>query len=114
MKPEVKVFTKEQPCTKLDIWNCFRFGNSFGSVQVGIVHSKIGVNVPRVMERNGHLTKQTVVARAGGLHYALTPSGEEWLERGFRSYLRNHPSHVHLATYLPESEKKRKRRVRPA
>lgn len=89
MKPEAKRFTKDSPCTKLDIWNCFVAEAGFADVPVYEAQSKIGVFVPRNMEREGRLI---VVNRAGADYYRLTLSGRAWLTRGIRSYVKNHPA----------------------
>lgn len=106
MKPEVKVFTKDHPCTKADIWRCFRTATGFKPVQVDIAHSQIGKNVPRVMERNGYLVKTLGVSAD---HYVLTDDGEQWLIRGIESYMKNHPAERDSIPYLGAP---RQRRVR--
>ena len=100
MKPTVKVFTKEAPCTKLEIWNCFRAATGFVRIPVIIAQSHIGANVPRVMEREGRL----IISEQRGIeYYVLTEEGVDWLYEGFRRYLKNHPAHVALANNLPNS-----------
>lgn len=99
MKPEVRVFSKENPCSKRDVWECFRGPNGFQRVQVSTAHSMIGINVPRVMERNGHLVKN---ATPQGDFLTLTPGGRDWLERGIRAYVRNHPAERSEVLYLDE------------
>lgn len=98
MKPTVKVFDKKNPCTKADIWACFRVAAGFRLVPVVEAHSYIGLNVPRIMERNGRIV---LVAKQGIEYYRLTPEGQEWLLNGFRAYLKNHPSYAPNASHLP-------------
>lgn len=98
MKPIAKVFTKDNPCTKLDIWQCFRIATGFRRVPVGEAHTYIGLNVPRVMEREGRLLR---VEDQGIEYYELTTDGGNWLAEGFRRYLKNHPSRVSRAKHLP-------------
>ncbi len=100
MKPEVKVFSREQPCTKLEIWETFRHVRSAGFVRVPVpdAQAKIGANVPRVMEREGRLVR---VVAGQTEYYALTEEGEEWLYEGFKRYLKNHPAHAALARNVP-------------
>lgn len=101
MKPEVKVFSKDAPCTKLDIWQAFRGPKGFiANVPVAEAQSVIGANVPRVMEREGRLYKHEL---RGVEYYSLTEEGEEWLLEGMQRYLKNHPTHVAQASYLPAS-----------
>lgn len=117
MKPEPKVFTKEHPCTKLDIWNCFAndSGTGFRVMQVDQAHALIGVNVPRVMERNGRLVRDR---RQTGDLYILTIEGQVWLNKGIRSYLRNHPAEALQLRVRPSEGRPagrvRQIRVRPA
>lgn len=110
MKPATKRFTRSNPCTKLDIWNCFRAKpGMFVPVQYTLAQSMIGLNVPRVMERNGYLRLDH---GPKALCYVLTEEGEAWLEKGIRSFLRNHPTRAGEAKYLPAEKKRRTRRVR--
>lgn len=99
MKPEVKKFTRENPCTKLDIWNCFRARRGFKTVPVVEAQSIIGANAPRVMLRNGYIeagTKKDVDT------YTLTDQGKVWLTKGMVAYLKNHPEQRIMANYLPK------------
>lgn len=105
-RPLPKVFTKDSPCTKWEIWHCFRIPGGFGTVQVAIAHSQIGVNVPRVMEREGRLVKRD---HKGVEYYLLTEEGEDWLLKGFRNYLKNHPSKKLTAKYVPIAWRLRRR-----
>lgn len=98
MKPPPAVFTRQHPCTKLHLWNCFRGRRGFLTVPVVQAQALIGVNAPRVMERAGNLTR--VVLRNVD-YYRLTPEGEAWLTNGASAYLRNHPSDAPLMQYPP-------------
>lgn len=100
MKPEIKVFTKDSPCTKADLWRCFRERNEFVMVPVPIAHSIIGVNVPRGLEAKGRMT---VEKDHGTDYYCLTEEGEEWLLAGMQRYLKNHPAEIPNTKYLPRS-----------
>ena len=91
MKPDVKVFTREYPCTKVDIWNCFSSPRDFVRVPVVKAHSLIVLNVPRGMERMGRLER---VAMRGVEYYQLTDIGKKWLLRGIKNYVHNHPSDI--------------------
>lgn len=98
MKPEVKIFTRDNPCTKLEIWNCFRSLRGFVQVPVVDAQAQIGANVPRVMEREGRLMR---TEDRGVDYYRLTSLGEEWLTTGFRQYLKNHPYKTPEAKHVP-------------
>lgn len=84
-----KVFTRENPCTKVDLWNCFRQGGKFVSVPVVQAQSVIGVNVPKYLLREGYAT---AVARKGVDYYTLSRAGESWLQSGVTKHLQRHPS----------------------
>lgn len=101
MKPEVKVFSKDAPCTKLEIWQTFRGPKGFKpNVPVVEAQAIIGANVPRVMEREGRLYRHEL---RGVEYYSLTDAGEEWLLDGMQRYLKNHPTHAAQADFLPAS-----------
>lgn len=89
MRPAIRIFTREKPCTKKDIWLAFRRRTGFAILQVDKAHAEIGVNVPRGMEKEGRLVRITV---KGVDYYKLTQEGQDWLLRGMASYIRNHPS----------------------
>lgn len=89
MKPDVKVFTKDNPCTKVDIWNCFRGPMGFTLIQVDRAHSIIGKNAPRVMLKNGYIERRA--GKMGQDLYLMTSKGREWLIQGIASHLRRHP-----------------------
>lgn len=110
MKPKVAVFTKDNPCTKKDLWCCFkRERNGFSKVQVDDAHSIIGVNAPRYMEQKGYLvcSKQD-----SGDFYCLTPDGSRWLIDGIQRYVKNHPSERGDIQFYPDPSVARNRRIR--
>ena len=98
MKPSIKLFDKKTPCTKLEIWQCFRTATGFRRVPVAEAHAIIGVNVPRIMEREGRMVREE---RQGVDYYDLTSEGKEWLLLGFARYLKNHPAQAINANHLP-------------
>lgn len=100
MMPVVKTFTRDDPCTKKDLWTCFRDERGFRKVQIAQAQSVIGINAPRVMERNGYLVKETY---RNAEWYALTFEGEQWLMRGIYSYVKNHPSERSSIPFLGET-----------
>lgn len=100
MKPEIAVFSKAQPCSKKELWACFKTGpKGFARVQVAQAHSVIGLNAPRYMETKGYLVKETVRSVE---HYSITPEGEVWLTAGIRSYTKNHPSELTDIAFHPD------------
>lgn len=90
----IKQFTKDAPCSKVDIWNCFR-GHKFtlwrdGTHSVDIVwaRSVIGRHVPRALVNAGRAEIQEV---DGEMHIRTTEVGEEWLVDGTFRYVSNQP-----------------------
>lgn len=108
MKPQPAKFTRDNPCTKLHIHNCFATPEGYGKRPVVDAQAEIGVNVPRVMEREGRLVRRSIKSVD---YYVLTEEGERWLSRGIRSYLKNHPDDTGKARYL-SGEAPRVRRIR--
>ena len=100
MKPNVKVFTRANPCTKFDLWKCFRSSSGFRRVPVVEAQSIVGVNSVRVMEREARVERVTIGSTE---YYVLTEEGEDWLFQGFARYLKNHPADAGKAKYVPAS-----------
>lgn len=102
MKPEVRVFTKDQPCTKKELWECFRGRRGFRKVQVAEAQSVIGKNAPKNMLRNGYAE---VVSHRRAEYYQLTDKGQEWLQKGILSFAKRHPEVAEQIPYLPKENK---------
>jgi hypothetical protein len=100
MKPQVAVFTKDNPCTKIHIWNCFRGQRGFRRAQVDEARAVIGANAPRGMIAQGRLER---VSKGNVDYYQLTEAGKKWLYQGMQNYLRNHPDRRPEAQSLPVS-----------
>lgn len=110
MKPTVREFTKDAPCTKLEIYQCFSGPRGYQRVQVDAAHSVIGKSVPRVLERDGKAIK---IAGPRGDFYELTEFGQQWLDKGIRAFLKNHPYKRDELEYPPsDSPPVRVRRAR--
>ena len=99
-KPSVKVFTKEHPCTKLDLWNAFRGKRGFIRQQVDVAYSFIGKNAPRNMLIQGYAE---VVTTRNIDYLRLTGEGEEWLMKKFTRQLPQHPEWYAAVKNLPIS-----------
>lgn len=82
----VRAFTKNRPCNKIDIWNCFRNGRRFKAVSVTMARGIIGAHVPNHMIAAGRLERVEI---RGTESYRLTPDGEAWLKKGTETYIRN-------------------------
>ena len=101
MKPEVRTFSRDNPSTKKDLWQCFRGPTGYSRVLVSVAHSLIGVNAPRVMERQGYLVKGQT---AQGDYFMLTVPGQAWLEKGIRAYVKNHPAERDEIEFLDDPQ----------
>lgn len=88
MKPEPARFTKDNPCSKKHIHNCFATPTGYVPVPVVDAQAEIGLNVPRVMERAGRLKRTN---NRGVDYYELTAEGKKWLVAGIKAYVKNHP-----------------------
>jgi len=99
-KPAVKVFTKENPCNKLIIWNTFRTRRGFKRVEVAVAESQVGHNAPKNMLNNGYVERVTV---KNVEYFELTEEGREWLKKGIAGYVKRHPEDATDAVYLPKA-----------
>lgn len=87
---EPKVFTKENPCTKVDIHNCF-YDPVLGRYQRrAVVEARgvIGLNTPKYLLREGYAVYRS---EANVEYYELTPPGVDWLRKGLEAHLQRHP-----------------------
>lgn len=99
MKPEPAKFTRDNPCTKLHLWKCFRGRRGWKRVQVDQAHAVIGLNAPKYLLKKGYLKRiQTPQEDA----YALTKEGQVWLDRKFKNYLYRHPEAVTEVSVYPK------------
>lgn len=100
-----RVFTREEPCTKVHIWNCFI--SPTGLQAIPVVHSrgKIGLNTPKYLYREGYMdyfTEQNVE------YCIMTPTGEEWLRKGLKRHLELHPDERAQVVHIAQLEGKPK------
>jgi hypothetical protein len=114
MIPEVKKFSRAEPCTKLDIWNAFRGKRGFVRVLVVDARAVIGANVPKILLEKGRILHTT---SGSGEFYELTEKGAAWLEEGMNNYVEQHPEDLirvkHPRTsWLPKTAPVRARRRR--
>lgn len=98
MKPEPARFTKSEPCTKLEIWQCFRTRRGFSPVQIDAAHAVIGLNAPRYLKRKGYVVQ---VDHDNREVYVLTEEGKNWLLNGMLNFVIRHPERREEAKYLP-------------
>lgn len=85
-----KVFSRENPCTKADLWKCFYRNGDF--VRVPVIESRaiIGLNAPKYLIAKGYAVMRHD-KKAGVDLYQLTESGEVWLSKGYAAYVKANP-----------------------
>lgn len=86
---QIKVFTREQPATKVDIAEAFWDGLKFKPCPVVVAWSIIGQNVPKYLLKKG---LATLSEHKGVDIYTLTRAGQEWLVEGLQKHVKRHPS----------------------
>jgi hypothetical protein len=89
----IKVFSREEPCTKVDLFNCFNQFGRYAPRAVIEARGEIGVNAIKYL-----LKKDLAQAyeKCGIDWWRLTPEGEEWLTEGLARHLVLHPDHTRL------------------
>lgn len=88
-----KVFTRENPCTKIDLHNAFWLGGRYADQPVVRAKQIIGDNAPKYMLKKGYI-EQTL--RDGVDWYIVTDEGRTWLSEGLARHLELHPEQAHL------------------
>lgn len=93
-----KQFTKDNPCTKVDLHNCFFHGARYVNRPVVEAKMEIGENAPKYLIREGYV----VVRMIDNVdYYCLTPLGDAWLRTGILRYLTLHPEKAADCKFLP-------------
>jgi hypothetical protein len=107
-----RVFTRDDPCTKVHLWNCFTDarGNLIDRPMVD-AKMEIGDNAPKYLIREGYVRARII----GGVDwYVLTESGKTWLRDGTIRYLELHPEARKDCRNPPGKPAPVGRRTRPA
>lgn len=91
---EVRVFTRDAPCTKVDLFNCFNgTAGKFRPRAVVEARGEIGVNAIKYLIREGYAD----ALEADGIDWwRLTRDGETWLTEGLQRHLELHPEDASL------------------
>lgn len=90
----VKVFSREEPCTKVDLHNCFYLGGGAPlSRAVVEARGEIGLNAIKYLKREGYAIEHET---DGVDYWTLTPEGVEWLRKGLARHLELHPADASL------------------
>lgn len=95
----VRVFTLNDRCTKVEIWNAFN-GDHRPFAPVVEARGIIGERVPTHMLNLG---RARLVTGKGIDCYVLTDIGLEWLADGLIKYLSTHPLRIDECKNLPSS-----------
>ena len=109
---EDRKFSKERPCSKIEIWNAFygtgsvKLADGSRSTDLSRARSIIGRHVPRVMCTEGRAEYATV---DGEDHICLTMRGEVWLRVGLERYIENNPDRKHEVENPPFRTTRRKK-----
>lgn len=99
-KPKPVEFTYTDRCNTGMIWNCFRGTRNFKPVQIAVVESQIGINVPGDMLVRNRLLK---FYESEAEYYELTEIGEEWITKKIFTYLKTYPAEIDSINNLPYS-----------
>jgi hypothetical protein len=87
IKP-VRVFSKAEPCTKVDLFNCFTAEYGYTPRPVVEAQGEIGLNSAKYLIKKGY----AIYRSQGGVdYYELTVAGEEWLTKGVAAHIARHP-----------------------
>jgi|SRR5471030_1188101 len=85
---QTRVFTRDNPCTKVDLFNCFKGEDQFVARAVVETRGEIGLNAPKYMVKNGFVRRYD----SGNIeYYELTDEGRDWLIAGLKRHLELHP-----------------------
>lgn len=101
-----KQFTKQNPCNKKDIHNCFVAtrmvrGNNTKYIKRTLVstYEAIGKRVTGLLVSN----ERAVIYSENNIDYCmLTDEGKNWLDKGIRAWIANHSSRVNEVINPPK------------
>lgn len=83
-----KIFSRESPCTKVDIFLCFSRDGEYVKVPVIQARGIIGLNTPKYLIKKGLMYE---LCQGGIDYWHLSMAGEEWLTAGLARHLELHP-----------------------
>lgn len=85
----VKLFTRDQPCTKVDLFLCFNRGGRYVRRALVEARGEIGANAIKYLKNNDYAREYD---EAGVDWWELTPAGEAWLTKGLARHLELNPA----------------------
>ena len=94
----VKVFTRDEPVTKVHMANAFWNGKQFIPRAIVQTRGIIGLNAPKYLIREG--LARIVTAQDVDM-LELTPSGQRWLTEGLAKHLKRHPEQAADLSHKP-------------
>jgi len=103
-------FTRDDPCTKVEIHNCFFDGHRYNKKAVVDAKMEIGDNVPKYLTREGFMD---TLHHAGVDYFVLTGDGEDWLRDGLARFLTLHPERT-ADVRGPKLSRRIRRAIAPA
>lgn len=99
-----KVFTQDNPCTKVDLHNCFFSGGAYVNRKVVDAKTVIGDNAPKYLLRKGYIEQRLI---EGADWYVITIAGKAWLRAGIARHLVLHPEDIALCNENPAGESRK-------
>ena len=107
----VKVFTRANPCGKVELWNCFYGPDGFTKRAVVEARGEIGLNAIKYLKQKGYAMD---VYGANVDYWELTPVGQGWLRSGLAAHLKRHPEDLIRIKHQEGRPARRRRIIRPA
>ena len=98
--PVPAVFTRDEPVTKIELWNCFHDpATQFQFRDRLLVEARaiIGLNAPKYLINRGYAAVKNGV---NADYLGLTAEGQAWLLAGISRFLKNHPERAKEVTGL--------------
>lgn len=94
----IKVFSRDEPCSKVDLTNCFFRGGLYVKRATVETQGEIGVNAPKYLLSKGYMRTFT---DKWVDYQELTELGRLWLEKGLKSHLQRYPQDRAKLTAVP-------------
>lgn len=84
----VRVFDRENPCSKVDLHLCFYPQGRYKDRAVVEARGEIGINAIKYLKKQGYAN---AVETAGVEYWTLSEEGKSWLAEGLKRHLELHP-----------------------
>lgn len=95
---QIAKFSRDNPCTKVHIFNAFFRDGNFRDTPVVVYRSVAGDNSDKYLKREGYIV--ALVEKNVDI-YRLTTAGLFWLREGLKKHLQLHPGDIPLCRELP-------------